>query len=74
MRSPSEIVPAELLDASRKADVLRWLMAQPWPAALKSRTLHGWGIWTGVPTTAADYALVEATGFDAVNPVKSKAV
>lgn len=66
MRSPFGIIPEELIDSTRKADVLRWLMAQPWPAALKSRTLHGWGETVRVAITASDYRLVEATGFDTV--------
>lgn len=68
MRTPYGIIPAELIDATRKGDVLRWLQAQPWPASLKSRTLHGWGETVRVAITASDYRAVEATGFDAINP------
>ena len=56
-------MPAELVDASRREDALKWIMLAPHTGSWKVDVLRGWGYETGVILTALEYRLVEGSGF-----------
>lgn len=64
MESPTGIIPEELLYRERKQDVIRFLMAAPYPSDFKRRLLEGWALWVGLRIRGADYRAVERTGVD----------
>ncbi len=64
MISPTGIIPDELMDRSKKKDVIAWLSAQPYPGDYKRRLLEGWQIWVGTKLHGRDFAAVESTGTD----------
>lgn len=64
MISPTGIIPEELMDPSRKVDVINWLLAQPYEGNFKRRLLEGWAITVGLRVRGRDFQLVEASGLD----------
>jgi len=60
---PRNVMPAELVDASRREDVIKFLLLAPHTAAWKVDVLRGWGCETGVKLTAAEFRLMESAGF-----------
>lgn len=64
MISPTGIIPESLMAPNKKADVIRWLTAQPYEGNFKRRLLEGWAITVGVRVRGHDFALVEASGLD----------
>ncbi len=64
MASPDGIVPAELLRAEKKREVIEWLRRAPLPAKQKAALLRGFGVMVGVPINAAEFREVEASGVD----------
>lgn len=63
MVSPDGIVPTYLMDAGALPGVVRWLYDQPWPGYYKRAVLQGWAHVTGGSPTQADYATVDASGW-----------
>ncbi|MGH9402856.1 MAG: hypothetical protein ACRD2P_12200 [Terriglobia bacterium] len=64
MISPTGIIPEELMDPARKADVLRWLTAQPYEGNFKRRLLEGWALTVGIRVRGVEFSMVEASGID----------
>lgn len=62
MIHPEGILPAELLTASKRAEVIAWLVAQPLPGYFKRGVLQGWGKLVGVKLTQEEYAQVDLSG------------
>lgn len=62
--STTGIIPEDLMDPRLKADVIRWLTAQPYDGYFKRRLLEGWAITVGVRVRGRDFALVVASGID----------
>jgi hypothetical protein len=67
MESPTGIIPEELMYREKKAEVVRFLIAQPLPGDLKRRLLEGWCLTVGIRARSRDFNLVHASGFDGVN-------
>lgn len=67
MESPTGIIPEHLMYPERKAEVIAFLIAQPYPSDFKRRLLEGWALTVGVRARSRDFRLVEASGFDGHN-------
>lgn len=67
MESPTGIIPEHLMYPEKKQEVLRFLIAQPYPADFKRRLLEGWCLTVGVRCRSRDFRVVESSGFDGVN-------
>lgn len=52
------------MDAGLKGKVIDFLTAQPWPGDFKIQVLHGWGKVVNNTITAADTAVMSASGWD----------
>lgn len=50
--------------ASKKADVIRWLQAQPLESDLKRSYFLGWAVTVGVRLNKHDYRKVTDSGID----------
>lgn len=60
--STTGIIPEALMDWHKKADVVAWLQAAPYPGEFKRRLLEGWCISVGIRARPRDYDLVEKSG------------
>jgi hypothetical protein len=67
MLAPSTLMPVELIAADKQADVVRYILAQPWTGHFKRLALLGWSVTVGVKIDNTTYAQVEASG---VKPTK----
>jgi len=52
---PYEIMPAGLIDASRRTDALAWIRSSPHPSAFRRGLAAGWSAATGVTLTKDEY-------------------
>ena len=64
MKSPTGIIPEELMFQSKKSEVIAWLIQIPIESKLKRELFLGWAITVGVKLNRADYAKVTPTGID----------
>lgn len=64
MESPTGIIPEELMFPGKRSEVIRFLLAQPYPGDFKRRLLEGWAITVGIRLRGRDYAAVERSGVD----------
>jgi hypothetical protein len=62
--SPTGIIPEELMQQSKKAEVIAWLQKIPLESKRKRDLFLGWAITVGVKLNRADYAKVTPTGID----------
>lgn len=62
--SPTGIIPEELMDPSRKKDVVNFLIVAPAEAKLKQQLLLGWAQEVGLRLRQRDYDAVTATAID----------
>lgn len=64
MISTTGIIPEDLMFPQRKADVIRFLTAQPYPSEFKRRLLEGWALTVGLRLRSREFHLVESSGVD----------
>ena len=62
MISPYTTLPADLVNASRQADTVNYITAQPWPGHFKRLVLVGWAVTVGVKVPQETYNAVEKSG------------
>lgn len=48
----------------KKAEVMRYIQAQPWPGDFKLHLFQGWVVSVGATATGAEFQLVENSGVD----------
>jgi hypothetical protein len=65
MLSPTGIIPEDLMYPAKKAEVMRFLKSQPFPADMKGELLKGWALTVGQRVSAREMKSVERTGVDA---------
>jgi hypothetical protein len=62
--SPTTIIPEELMDPSKKKEVVAFLITAPAEAKLKTSLLLGWAQEVGLRLRQRDYDAVTATAID----------
>lgn len=55
----------------RKAEVIAYIQAQPWPGDFKLHLYQGWVVSVGATANAAEFQLVENSGVDTFNTRRS---
>jgi hypothetical protein len=63
VESPTGLIPEELMTAGMKPKVIDYLTAQPWPGDFKLQVLQGWGKVVNNTISAADRAVMSASGW-----------
>jgi hypothetical protein len=63
MESPTGLMPESLMDKGLKRQALDYLLAQPWPGDFKLQVAAGWAKVVGSTMTAADQAVLSASGW-----------
>jgi len=61
--NPRGVMPDELLDPSRRADAVKWILLAPHTGSWKQDMLRGWFAEMGLTGTAAEYQLVTNAGY-----------
>lgn len=56
--APYDIMPAGLIDASKRAQAIAWIRQSPHPSTFRRGLLAGWAAAVGLTLTADDYLQV----------------
>lgn len=64
MKSVTDFLPEDLMDASKVGAVIKYLKAAPLPSNEKVRALIVWSHQVGAKTSSSQRAAVAATGTD----------
>jgi len=59
---PNDSFPPEFMDVQREDEVVRFVLAQPWPGTYKARIMKGWYRALGVPVNPRAVDEVEKSG------------
>lgn len=60
--SPTGIIPEDLMYPYKRAEVVRWLIIQPWPGYLKRDMLFAWSRTVGIRMKETEVEQVVASG------------
>jgi hypothetical protein len=62
MQSPEGIMPAALIDRSKRQEALNWLLAQPLTGRQKVQLWQGWAATVGSGTSPREQIVLEDSG------------
>jgi len=67
--APYGVIPALLIDKSKRAEVVQWIRAYPGPSGFRRGLLRGWAAAVGLTMSTAEYDNAGA-GAVSVKPVE----